>query len=281
MRDFTSHLTPDDRLVKVRHSKISVYDLENISSNRVRKYFNINTSFDCNWTLNMFRVFWWKISNCVSDLTSHLPRSQLTLGDFSLQVRIISLHIIPSFHHYTTGGMTHSCSIWGWERHQLVSGGCQSSISTDSNSNSVWLLPLKMRLRGVILCCCVRCWCCHYISLSLQYYCSHYNCPACAWSSYSGLTSVCVSVARCPPVLSGTQPARVNTTFMGRKLAGAAPRLPAPPLTTDAADVSLGGERSSWAGGAALLRRIREGGSLYRQAGQMVSWARQQRDRVS
>ena len=107
------------------------------------------------------------------------------------------------------------------------------------------------------------------------------RCPACAWSSYSGLTSVCVSVARCPPVLSGTQPARVNTTFMGRKLAGAAPRLPAPPLTTDAADVSLGGERSSWAGGAALLRRIREGGSLYRQAGQMVSWARQQRDRVS
>ena len=52
---------------------------------------------------------------------------------------------------------------------------------------------------------------------------------------------------------------------MGRKLAGAAPRLPAPPLTTDAADVSLGGERSSWAGGAALLRRIR-GGQLVQTA---------------
>ena len=37
---------------------------------------------------------------------------------------------------------------------------------------------------------------------------------------------------------------------MGRKLAGAAPRLPAPPLTTDAADVSLGGEEWSHTGAA-------------------------------
>ena len=70
-----------------------------------------------------FRVGKYKIVSLSSPHTSHLPRSQLTLRCLSLPVRIISLLIISSFHHFIiTGGVIIPIQ----SDHQPVSGGCQS-----------------------------------------------------------------------------------------------------------------------------------------------------------